>query len=135
MTLSVYYKYDHKRINTIPYYHPSRKMYTIFLYLVMPMCPKHQTTTKREITTMEERITIRQVALAINIDPTAFMLIEELEAILTTQHDIYKFMTKAVGLDCNQPVLNGKLYVKTKGNNWIELKGIIELIRLEQGCH
>lgn len=52
---------------------------------------------------MEESITIRQVAAAINIDQKSFLLIEELEAILSTQHDIYKFMTRAIGLDCNEP--------------------------------
>lgn len=29
----------------------------------------------------------------------------------------------------------GKLYVKTLGNNWIELKGIIQMYNAEQGCH
>ncbi|MEK4006073.1 hypothetical protein [Paenibacillus sp. FSL H3-0333] len=53
---------------------------------------------------MNERITIRQVALALNIDPNAFILIEELEAVLLTQDDIYEFMTKAIGLDCKQNI-------------------------------
>lgn len=44
--------------------------------------------SKRKITTMDNHITIQQVASAINIDPKSFMLIEELESVLSTQHEI-----------------------------------------------
>jgi hypothetical protein len=52
---------------------------------------------------MNEQVTIRQVALTINVDPKAFMLIDEMETVLDTQQDIHSFMTKTIELDCREP--------------------------------
>ncbi|WP_405114899.1 hypothetical protein MHH28_11290 [Paenibacillus sp. FSL K6-1217] len=52
---------------------------------------------------METQITIRQVELSINIDPSTVIVFDEMEKVLDTQHNIHMFMTIAIGLDCKQP--------------------------------
>lgn len=52
---------------------------------------------------MNTQITIRQVALALNINPKSFMVLNEMETLLDTQYEMNRFLKHTLGYDCKQP--------------------------------
>lgn len=49
---------------------------------------------------MEKQITVPQIAEMLKIEPSAFMLIEEMETVLGTQNEMNKFIVDTIGYDC-----------------------------------
>jgi hypothetical protein len=53
--------------------------------------------------TREKQFTVQQIASILKIESSAFMLIDEMKAVLSTQYEINEFMVRAIGYDCKEP--------------------------------